>query len=252
MSAEPIMAFDGVSFAYDGADVLSDVRFTVARGDFASVIGPNGGGKSTLLRLALGLLTPRCGTIRVMGQSPHRSRARVGYLPQNVSFDRRFPIMVRDVVLMGRLGAGRGLGRWPRGDREAAQRALADVDLADFERRPFAALSGGQRQRVLIARALACEPELLLLDEPTSNLDIRVEDEIYALLSELNQRLTIVMVSHDVGFVSKYVDTAICANRTVHVHTRSELSGEVIRHLYGREVRAVHYQPKHRPPRENG
>lgn len=243
--SDPVISIEKVTFAYDGPPVLADVGLTVDDGDLACMIGPNGGGKSTLMKLMLGLLEPQTGAVRIFGEPPAQARRRIGYLPQHVDFDPRFPISARDVVLMGRLGGWRGVGFWSRADRSRAGRALADVGLQGLERRRFAALSGGQRQRVLIARALACEPELLLLDEPTANVDISVEEQIYALLRELNQRLTIVMVSHDVGFVSKFVKTAICVNRGVHVHSSAEIGTEVISNLYGREVRSVHHHLHH-------
>ena len=238
--SEPVVALEDVSFGYDEQPVLEDVSLEVHRGDFACIIGPNAGGKSTLLKLMLGLLAPQRGRVRLFGQPPAVTRHRVGYLPQRSDLDPQFPVTVLDVVLMGRLGSGRRLGPYQAADKAVARAALRDVGLDGLGRRPFGALSGGQRQRVLIARALAAEPELLMLDEPASNLDIAAERALYELLRQLNERLTIVMVSHNVAFVSKYVKTAICVNRQVHVHTRSELSGEVIQELYGQEVRLLH------------
>ncbi|MBI5865972.1 MAG: ABC transporter ATP-binding protein [Planctomycetes bacterium] len=231
----------GVAFAYGQQTVLHGVNLSVPQGDLACIVGPNGGGKTTLLRLMLGLLVPQRGEIRVFGKPPHEARRRIGYMPQHVHLDPLFPVTSLDVVLMGRLGGGGGLGLYSRADQQIACDALGEVGLADMAKRSFARLSGGQRQRVLIARALACQPEVLLLDEPTANLDISVEEQLYALLKELNRRLTIVLVSHDLGFVSKYVKTAICVNRTVHTHEMSRLTGDVIRNLYGREIRLVEH-----------
>jgi zinc transport system ATP-binding protein len=241
MTAAPLIQLESVSFAYDGPQVLRDVSLSIPRGDLACVIGPNGGGKSTLIRLMLGLLEPQSGRVRVFGMSPEAGRERIGYLPQRVHFDPQFPVSVQDVVLMGRLGRSRWLGMWSGSDRAVSSRALEDVGLAGLERRPFAALSGGQRQRVLIARALASEPDLLVLDEPTSNLDIKVEEQLYSLLRTLNERLTVVLVSHDVNLVSKYVKTAICVNKTVHMHTSAQINEQVIEELFGRQVRTVHH-----------
>lgn len=236
-----VVELHGVTFAYDATPVLRDVTLRIPSGDFACFVGPNGGGKTTLLRLLLGLLTPRTGTVRVLDLPPVEARRRIGYMPQHAHLDPSFPVTAMDVVLMGRLGCGPSFGRYSRADRAAAERALGDVGLIDLRSRSYAAMSGGQRQRVLIARALASEPDLLLLDEPTSNLDINVEEQLYALLCELNKRLTIVMVSHDLGFVSKHVKTAVCVNRQVHVHASGDLTGEVIQNLYGREIRLVQH-----------
>jgi zinc transport system ATP-binding protein len=240
MSA-PAIALDGVRFSYDGATVLEDVTLEIAPRDFVSIVGPNGGGKTTLLKLVLGLLAPAAGRVRVFGQEPAVARRRIGYLPQYASLDPRFPVSVLDVVLMGRLAPGRPLGFFRRADREIALAALADVTLADLRARPFAALSGGQRQRVLIARALASEPDLLLLDEPTASLDVAVEGEFHELLARLAERLGVVLVSHDLGFVSRYVRTVVCVKRKVWVHPTSELTGDLIREVYGTDVRMVRH-----------
>ncbi len=241
-STPPALEVRDLSFSYHHEHPLfARCNLKLPRGDFASVIGPNGGGKTTLLKLILGLLTPREGQVRVLGVSPEAARARVGYMPQHVRLDPQFPIDALGVVLLGRLRPGRILWAATPADRRAALSALDDVGLADCARRPFAQLSGGQQRRVLIARALACEPELLLLDEPTANLDVEVEEQLYELLVDLNRRLTIVLVSHDLGFVSKYVKTGVCVNRGVHTHTSRELTGEVIRRLFGREVRLVQH-----------
>jgi zinc transport system ATP-binding protein len=224
--------------------VLEDVNLVVGGRQTVCVVGPNGGGKTTLMRLILGLLTPDRGELRVFGQPPQRVRRRIGYMPQHVRHDSQFPVTVMDIVLMGRLGQPgmRGLLGWyGRGDRRAARDALEQVHLEDVARRPFARLSGGQRQRVLIARALCCEPELLLLDEPTANVDSLVEARLFEVLQELNRRMTVVVVSHDMGFVSSLVESVICVNRQVVVHPTSQLSGAAIQSIYGGDVRLVRH-----------
>ncbi|MCE5269463.1 MAG: ABC transporter ATP-binding protein [Planctomycetaceae bacterium] len=244
MPNEPVISLNDVMFSYGGPPVLEDVSFSIAARQAVCVVGPNGGGKTTLIKLILGLLTPQHGEVLLFGEPPRRSRQRIGYMPQHAQYDPLFPVSVMDIVLMGRLGQRglSGLTGWHgRADRQAAIDALDEVGMKDFGRQPFAALSGGQRQRVLIARALCCKPDLLLLDEPTSNVDSLVEARLLELLRELNQRMTIVMVSHDLGFVSGFVESVICVNRRVVVHPTSQVSGQVIHDLYGGEVRMVHH-----------
>jgi zinc transport system ATP-binding protein len=232
--------FDQVSFAYDRETVVDAASFTIAHRDFVGIIGPNGGGKSTLVKLMLGVLKPQKGTIEVLGHAPHRACRRIGYMPQNSQLDPEFPVTALDVVLMGRLGIASPVGPYGSKDRQAALHALDEVGLSDLATRPLRLLSGGQRQRVLIARALAGEPELLILDEPTANLDPAVQDDLYDQLRELNKTITVVIVSHDVGFVSLYFKTVICVSRSVHIHSTGDLTNQQVADMYGREVRLIH------------
>jgi zinc transport system ATP-binding protein len=244
MTDEAVVLLRDVTFSYGGEPVLEDVNLAVGAREAVCIVGPNGGGKTTLVKLMLGLLSPQAGEVRLFGRPPRQARLRAGYMPQHVQHDPLFPVTVMDIVLMGRLGLG-GLGGllgWPgHADRRAAQSALEQVGMEGVGRRPFASLSGGERQRVLIARALCCEPELLLLDEPTSNVDSLVEARLLDLLRELNRRMTILMVSHDLGFVSGLVEKAICVNRRVVVHPTSAMTGAAIRDIYGGEVRMVRH-----------
>jgi len=237
---EEVICFDRVDFAIGGVRVLHNVRFTVRRGEFLYVIGPNGGGKTTILKLILGLLLPESGNIRVLGSTPSRSSSRVGYLPQYQHFDPQFPVSVMDVVLMGRLrGAVKPV--FSGKDREAGAESLEALGLADLAGRPYFALSGGQRQRVLVARALVNEPELLLLDEPTSNADTHIEEVLFELLDRLNRTMTILLVTHDYGVVPRRVERVVCVNRTVAVHPTHRLSGGVIQKLYQKNLSRVHH-----------
>lgn len=241
MNGLPAIEIRGLSFSYDGERVISDADLTVTAGEFVTVVGPNGGGKTTLLKLVLGLLQPDRGTVSVFGGRPVESRPRMGYVPQYSRTDPKFPASVLDVVLMGRLGKGRPFGGYTREDVAVAKAAIADVELAVETRRPFSSLSGGQRQRTLIARALAVGPDLLLLDEPTASLDVAMENELYEILRRLKERMTVLLVSHDLAFVSGFTDTVACVNRTIAVHTTSEVTPELMNELYGRDVRFVRH-----------
>lgn len=240
-AGNPILQVKNLSFGYTGDLVLEDVDLTVAEGDFVGVIGPNGSGKTTLLRLILGLLGPTAGEIRVLGMSPVKARPLIGYVPQFVAFDTDFPISVLEVVLMGRLSKAPALGPYRKADRLAAEEALDMVSVADLTRRRLGNLSGGQRQRVLIARALVNKPKLLLLDEPTSNVDVAVEEDIYELLHRLNAQTTLVLVTHDLGFVSSHMNRVACLNRTLVCHPTGEITGAMINSLYGDKVRIVEH-----------
>jgi zinc transport system ATP-binding protein len=237
----PAVELRGVSFRYDGPLVLDAVDLTIERGEFLGVVGPNGGGKTTLLKLVLGLLQPNEGEVLVMGRHPAEGRRAIGYVPQFAVFRRDFPITVEEAVLLGRLGIAPRIGRYRRRDRDAARRAMAETEVLAFRNRALAALSGGELQRVLIARALVSEPEILLLDEPTANVDPRLEMDIFELLKDINRRATIVVVSHDIGFISRYVTRVACLNRTLICHMTSEITGKVIEELYGRPVRMVRH-----------
>ncbi len=240
----PVIELRNVSFSYQAVPVLEDVNLTVYERESICIVGPNGGGKTTLLRLLLGQLRPMQGEIRIFGKPPEEARLQIGYMPQRTECDSMFPVTVMDVVLMGRLGQP-GLGGWlgwyGRKDRTAARNALDQVHMADAARRRFADLSGGQRQRVLIARALCCQPELLLLDEPTANVDSLVEARLFDELRQLGQRMTIVLVSHDLGFVTSLVHRVICVNRQAVAHPASQLTAEVIREMYGGDVSVVRH-----------
>jgi len=228
-----------VSFSYGGPRVLDGVSLEIGEGEFLGIVGPNGGGKSTLLKIILGLLEPDSGRVSVFGQPPRRSRARIGYVPQFSSFRKDFPISVRDVVLMGRLDGRLRPGPYKTGDRGAALAAMQGTRVADLQDRRVSELSGGQLQRVLIARALATEPELLVLDEPTASIDISSEESIFDLLRELNSRMTIMLVSHDVGFISRYVTRVACLNRHLVCHETSVLDAKGLEALYGGPVQLI-------------
>jgi zinc transport system ATP-binding protein len=196
-------------FSYPGNSVLSNINLNVNRGEFIAIIGPNGGGKTTLLKLILGLLKPASGKIDLFGHP------KISYVPQAMRFDKQFPISVLEVVLGGVLSKLPWYGRFHQAEIDAALAALDLVGLAGFEERPFGMLSGGQAQRVLIARALVSQPELLLLDEPTASVDSQAEAEIYALLKKLKGQMTILMITHDLRAAIDNVERVFCVQGTL-------------------------------------
>ncbi len=228
----PAIELSGVSVGYDAhCPVLQGVDMRVERGAFVTIVGPNGGGKTTLFRLMLGLIRPTKGTVRVLGEDPARARERIGYVPQHFSCDPLFPVRVEDVVRMGCLGGAR---RTRQQARERAAEALHAVGLDGLGPRWFNSLSGGQRQRVLIARGLVTDPEILLLDEPTSNVDATAEDAIARVLGGLRGRMTILLVTHTAAVASRFLDTIYCVNRSVHAHPATDkLDEELMRHITG-------------------
>jgi len=238
-----------VCFSYDiGPPVLENVSLEIRDGEFLGLVGPNGGGKSTLLKLVLGLIEPARGEVLVSGKSPWAARGMIGYVPQYARFARDFPISARETVLLGRLGRTTLWGGWHANDLEVARRTMAEAEVLDLADRPLGTLSGGQLQRVLVARALACEPRILLLDEPTANIDLRAETEIFDLFKALNRRMTIVVVSHDVGFISDYVTQIACLNRTLLCHQSAPIGAELIERLYGMPVKRIVHGGDHRMP----
>jgi len=237
---EAIIEIAGLSFSYAARRILDGVNLTVYRNDSICLVGPNGGGKTTLIKLILGLLQPDVGTIKVLGKDPCQASGRIGYVPQHASYDPKFPISLVDVVLMGRLRP-KLFFRYGKKDRERALAALAEVDLADYAARPFAALSGGQRQRVLIARALAGDGEILILDEPTASIDQEATAHLYELLRALSASLTILMVTHDVGVVSSLFTRVACVNRWVAIHPTSEFSDKMLAEMYGADSRLIRH-----------
>ena len=236
-----VIEFDQVSFSWGQALVLEDLSVAIEEEEFFGIIGPNAAGKSTMLKLILGILQPDQGNISVLGASPSQSVQRCGYVPQHPAFPRNFPINVMDVVLMGRLGINSIFGTYTQEDREQANRVLQALDIDDLSGLAISDLSGGQLQRVLIARALASEPEILILDEPTANIDVQAEENIFQLLRSYNDHMTIIVVSHDIAFISAYVDRVACLNRTLVCHHTEDISGKTIEELYGVPVKMIHH-----------
>ncbi len=221
--------------------VLEDVSLEIGPRDFLGVIGPNGGGKTTLLKIILGLLKPQQGSVLVFGRPPAQVRTRIGYVPQHAAVDPSVPASVLDVVLTGRLSRSSWGSFYGSGHVEAARAALRLTETEDLALRRIGTLSGGQRQRVLIARTLASDAELLLLDEPTAGVDPHMERGLTDLLHRLNQRLPIVIVSHDVSFVSAHLERVACLNRRLTCHAADEISWESVAHVYHGPMRAIRH-----------
>jgi zinc transport system ATP-binding protein len=228
----PVINIKDLSFSYDSETILRNVNFEIKEKDFIAMIGPNGGGKTTLLKLMLGLLTPAEGHIRVLGKHPKKASPYIGYVPQDVHINRDFPITAMDVVLMGLPVSGKRWRRQSPHDRQRATDALERMEVGAQAEKKIGALSGGQRQRVFIARALVTHPKLLLLDEPTASIDTRGQAEFFQLLKKLNEDITIVVVSHDLLVISRYVKSVACVNRCLHYHNQAEITGDMLETMY--------------------
>lgn len=227
-----IIELKEVSFSYEEALVLQNVSLSVEQGEFLGIFGPNGGGKTTLLKLIMGFLRPKAGSIEVLGSPPKSSRKKMGYVPQAASFDRQFPISALEVVLMGCLSEISPLGFFKSKSKQKARDALKRVGMVDKEGQAFGTLSGGQAQRVLIARALASDPEILLLDEPTASIDPEAEQSIYQLIEELKSSMTILMVTHDLQAAVKRVGRLICVQKKISSFSPSEVCEHFAMGLY--------------------
>jgi len=231
---------------YKDLTVLENVNLSIEEGDFLGIIGPNGGGKSTLLKVILGLIKPQRGTVEVLGTTPEKARHLIGYVPQYNPSNLDFPINVREVVLMGRMGKKGLFRKYTEEDHAATKKALETVDMLEYSDRQIGELSGGQRQRVFIARALVSEPKVLMLDEPATGIDTMMQLEFYELLKKLRSRVTIIMVSHDISAVSVLVDKIACLNGKLHYHGSKELIPEDIEQVYGCPVELIAHGVPHR------
>jgi zinc transport system ATP-binding protein len=237
----PVVDLSGVSFGYTSTPVVEDVTLTIDPGEYVAVVGPNGSGKSTLLRLLLGLLRPDAGEARLFGEPAHAfdDGARIGYVAQKVSAAKEMPITVREVVKMGRFPHV-GFGRLSPDDWAVVDRALETVGMASFADRRVTQLSGGQRQRAFIARALASEAELLVLDEPTVGVDAESVEAFYELLEGLNERgITVLLIEHDLGAVTDHAARVVCMNREVYFDgpTNKFIESDALARAFGTNAR---------------
>ena len=218
----PIVEVTNLSFAYDRDIILDNINLKVDPLDFLAIIGPNGGGKSTLLKLLLGLEKAKEGSVKVFGEVPSKNLSLVGYVPQNTNVNTDFPIKVIEVVLMGHVGEKIPLFGYGKDEVACALGALTQVGMQDFSQFKIGSLSGGQRQRVMIARALCAHPKILILDEPTSSIDIKGQKEIYELLKMLNAHISIIVVSHDISVILEYANKAAHINKRLSYHDISD------------------------------
>ena len=241
-----IVEIRGLSFSYNGERVLQDVNLDIRQGDFIAFIGPNGGGKTTLVKLILGILTPHQGTIRLFGLSPRQAASRSGYVPQDIHLNRGFPISVHDVVRMGRMRGGGGWRPFSKEDKTMVQQALERVEMWHLRSRRMDELSGGQRQRVFLARALASEPEILFLDEPMASVDAKGQTDLYDFLRELNETVTIVVVTHDAMVISSHAKSVACVARQLFYHDAPEITEDMLEMAYQCPVDLIAHGLPHR------
>ncbi len=213
-------------FKYEKEYVLEDINFQVRENDFLTILGPNGGGKSTLVKLILGILKLQKGSIEIFNRPFLKESLNIGYVPQSTDINLDFPIKVLEVVMMAQNNQQTRYFGYSKDEKIQALNALEQVGMSEFSHRRISFLSGGQRQRVLIARALFGKPKILLLDEPTSNIDVVACGEIYKTLKALNQKITVVVISHDLSIVLKYASKAIYINKTFSYHDLSTMKQE--------------------------
>jgi zinc transport system ATP-binding protein len=237
---------ENLSFSYNSHSVLENVSFAIKSGEYLGVIGPNGGGKTTLIKIILGLLRPKRGTVKIFGTDvkEFKEKSLVGYVPQRVSQEiSQFPATVEEVVKSGRTARVGILKRFRKDDFAAVENAMKVADVAKYKTKLLSELSGGERQRVFIARALAGEPKILILDEPSVGVDLSAQEKFYTFIEELNQDrgLTIIFVSHDIDVVAHEVKSLLCLNKNLVCHgaPREFLKEEYLEKLYGKEVKFI-------------
>lgn len=237
-----------VSFRYNTHTVLDRVSFTIKTGQYVGIIGPNGGGKTTLLKILLGLLKPSSGQVKILGQAVGQldKRFEIGYVPQRIAQEHmNFPATVLEVVESGRIGRQKLWPKLTEHDQAAIKKALAIANITQFHQRLIGDLSGGERQKVYVARALSSEPKLLLLDEPFVGIDLAAQEEFYQFLKMLNEKhgLTILFVSHDVDIISQEVQEILCLNRRLVCAGSPDaiLEGRLIENLYGKRITHIHH-----------
>ncbi len=252
-NSKPIIELSNVSFSYGKNLIINDSSLSIFENDFCCIVGENGSGKTTLLKLIIGLLRPSSGSVLLKGSPPEKLSHIVGHMPQKVEFDRDFPISVKEVVLMGRI-TDKLFFRPSKSDTDAVNEALQKVNMLEFERKQFSDLSGGQQQRVLIARAIASSPEILFFDEPTNSIDALSEDKLFEILKKLKGKMTVVMVSHNVRFVSELVEKVICVDRgQISIHKVEAIGNQTVKDLGVEHYKLIkHWHCNHSQGENNG
>ena len=241
-----IVLLENVCLRRNRQDILTNINLTVKEKQFVGILGPNGGGKTTLLKVILGLVKPDSGRVEILGGEPEKVRHNIGYVPQQTDIDKDFPVLVKDVVLMGRLCKHKLFKKFSAKDIDLAEQALDKVEMKHSENKVFGVLSGGERQRVLIARALASEPKLLLLDEPTSSVDPKIKTGMFALLDKLRDEMAMILVTHDVGTAASQVDAIACLNKELFFHESNEHLQESMEKVYQCPVDVIAHGIPHR------
>lgn len=241
---EEIVSLKNIGVRFGDIPILEDINLSIMQNDFLAIIGPNGGGKTTLLKVILGLIKPNKGEVKVFGKNPKEGRKLIGYLPQYTFFDLNFPMSVFDVVLMGRYW--RIFRNYSKEDKKAAFNALKTVDMLEFKDRQIGKLSGGQLQRVFVARAIARQPKLLLLDEPMTSIDPEMQKSFYELLLNLKKKMAIVLVTHDISVVSAYVEKIACLNHRLFYHGPKEAGLKKLEEVYQCPIELIAHGVPHR------
>jgi zinc/manganese transport system ATP-binding protein len=242
---EPIIQLKGLSCGYDDEPVLTDVNLTIKRGDFVGILGPSGSGKTTLLKSIMGLANIYKGEILIEGAPGQKNRSSIGYMPQMAEIDWDFPITVEQIVLMGTIATNKLFPWYSKPARKRAYKIMDRMSILEVRNKHISELSGGQKQRAFLARALVNNPHILLLDEPTSGIDIRTRDEIMHLLDEINhQDVTIIVATHEINAVAAHLPRVICVNRAIVADgsPKDIFTTEILSETYGSMVHVTEYE----------
>lgn len=236
---DKLIELEKVTAGYGNKIVLKEVSLTIFKDDFLGIIGPNGGGKTTLLKVILGLVAPKSGTVRFFDGEKNVSSIKIGYLPQLNNIDKKFPISVRDVIASGLASEKPTFRSFTNEQNERMEKVISQMGLNDLSQRPIGELSGGQLQRVLLGRSIVSHPQILILDEPNSYVDKRFESHFYQLLEEINKESAVILVSHDIGTVLSMVKNIACVNETLHYHSGSNVSAEWLGEKYACPIELI-------------